>query len=93
MFPCLCQTEPFGTSSEVFGHLPLLSDRYEKSWHSQDTGEKCHFFKLKIKLAGIQWPPPFNPSFYKGGHQMLAEPEIEVGRRLWGAGAGEERLD
>ena len=28
----------------------------------------------------------FQSLFYQGGHQMLAEPEIEVGRRCGGGG-------
>ena len=31
----------------------------------------------------------FQSLFYQGGHQMLAEPEIEVGRRCGGGGGGD----
>ena len=33
----------------------------------------------------------FQSLFYQGGHQMLAEPEIEVGQR-WGGGGGRDRI-
>ena len=49
---------------------------------------KMSLIKLKIKLADIQWPSPFNSFFfYQSGHWMLVEPEIEVGWR-WGRGGG-----
>lgn len=49
---------------------------------------KMSLIKLKIKLADIQWPSPFNSFFfYQSGHWMLVEPEIEVGWR-WGGGEG-----
>ena len=54
------------TSSEIFGHLQILSVPYEKSWHSQDKNVTPMNHK---KLAGIfiyvtvQFHPWFKSSF------------------------------
>ena len=45
----------FGSLRNVFGNLRILSEPYEKSWHSED--KKCHAYKCKkVGRYTVRWP-------------------------------------